>query len=59
VNLKILREAEIELSEAIGRYEGIEPGLGLRLKDEVRRALVWILGLERVMNFESGNHGWL
>jgi hypothetical protein len=42
VNLKILREAEIELSEAIGRYEGIEPGLGLRLKDEVRRALVWI-----------------
>jgi hypothetical protein len=29
---RIVAEAEFELSEAIQYYEGIEPGLGLRLK---------------------------
>ena len=39
---RILAEAEWELGEAIGRYEGIEPGLGVRLKDEARAAIAWI-----------------
>lgn len=42
MNLQILREAEAELNEAIAHYEAIEPGLGLRLKEEARRTLLWI-----------------
>ena len=39
---RIVAEAELELSAAIIRYEEIEPGLGLRLKDEARAAVEWI-----------------
>jgi hypothetical protein len=39
---RMLAEAETELTEAIIRYEEIEPGLGLRLKDEARAAVEWI-----------------
>jgi hypothetical protein len=42
VNLQILHGAEAELNDAVARYEAIEPGLGLRLKAEVRQALHWI-----------------
>src|SRR5258708_1035150 len=39
---RIVAEAEFELGEAISRYEEIEPGLGLRLKEETRAAIAWI-----------------
>lgn len=39
---RIVAEAEFELGAAIGHYEEIEPGLGLRLKDEARAAMAWI-----------------
>jgi toxin ParE1/3/4 len=39
---RIVAEAEFELGEAIARYEEIEAGLGLRLKDETRAAIAWI-----------------
>ena len=39
---RIVAEAEFELGEAIARYEEIEAGLGLRLKDETRTAIAWI-----------------
>lgn len=42
MNLQILPEAEAELQEAVARYEEIEPGLGLRLKEEARKTLFWI-----------------
>lgn len=42
MNLRILQEAEREINEAIGYYEAIEPGLGIRLKEEVCQALLWI-----------------
>ena len=42
MKLEILDEARDELSEAIGYYEEIEPGLGIRLKEEARRVLSWI-----------------
>lgn len=42
MNLQILNEAEEELNEAVAYYEGIEPDLGTRLKEEVRAALQWI-----------------
>jgi len=44
VKLEILQEAEAELKEAVERYEEIEPGLGLRLKEEARETLLWIQG---------------
>jgi hypothetical protein len=42
VNLQILSEAENELEDAVAHYQEIESGLGTRLKDEVRNALLWI-----------------
>jgi toxin ParE1/3/4 len=39
---EILSQAEVELAEAIAYYEEIEPGLGVRLKDETQSALLWI-----------------
>lgn len=42
MKLEILQEAEAELEEAIARYEEIEPGLGIRLKKESRKTLIWI-----------------
>lgn len=42
MKLEILDEAANELNEAIGYYEEIEPGLGIRLKEEARRVLSWI-----------------
>lgn len=42
MKLEILQEAEAELNHAVARYEAIEPGLGLRLKEEARKALFWI-----------------
>jgi len=42
MKVEILQEAEEELNQAIVRYEEIEPGLGIRLKEEARLALRWI-----------------
>ena len=44
MNLHILKEAENELSEAIQYYEDITPGLGVRLKNQVKQKLHWIGG---------------
>jgi hypothetical protein len=42
MKLRILDEASAEFADAIARYESIESGLGVRLKQEVRAALEWI-----------------
>ena len=42
MNLRILDEAAAELADAIDRYEFIESGLGIRLKQEMRAAVAWI-----------------
>jgi len=42
MKLEILEEAEEELNDAIAYYQENEPGLGTRLKEEVRDALQWI-----------------
>jgi len=42
MKLHILHEAEEELSEAIQYYEDITPGLGIRLKNQVRHVIHWI-----------------
>ena len=39
---EILQEAEDELSESIAYYEDVEVGLGERLKEEARAAILWI-----------------
>jgi len=44
MNIEILREAEEELREAIAYYEKVEPGLGIRLKEEARAVI------ERILN---------
>ena len=43
MNLQILEEAEKELDKAVDHHEGIEAGLGLRLKEEARGVIHWIL----------------
>ena len=42
MHTRIVAEAEFELGEAIARYEEIEAGLGIRLKDEARAVISWI-----------------
>lgn len=42
MRLEVLGEAEAELTEGVGHYEEIQPGLGLRFRDEAHQALVWI-----------------
>jgi len=42
VNIVLLDEAQEELVDAITRYEGIEPGLGRKLRDEFSSNLIWI-----------------
>jgi len=42
MTLRILHEAACELDDAIARYESIEAGLGVRLKEEVRTMAAWI-----------------
>jgi hypothetical protein len=42
MRIEILRDAEEELACAIAAYEAVDPGLGLRLKEEVRQAIRWI-----------------
>jgi hypothetical protein len=39
---RILDEATAEFADAIYRYESIESGLGVRLKQEVWSAVAWI-----------------
>ena len=51
MNMRILDEAEAEFADAIARYESIESGLGVRLKEEVKSAIAWISarsGLPRI-----------
>ena len=42
MKVRILDEAAAELADAIDRYESIESGLGVRLKEEVRSAVAWV-----------------
>ena len=51
MKLRILDEAAAELADAIKRYDSIESGLGVRLKEEVRSVANWIAdhpGLPRI-----------
>ena len=51
MKLRVVKEAEAELTEAIASYEATEAGLGIRLKDEARLAIQWIhhnAGLPRI-----------
>lgn len=42
MKLQILDEAAAEFADAIARYESIESGLGVRLKEEVKSVVAWI-----------------
>ncbi len=53
MTLQILDEATAELAEAIGRYESIESGLGIRLKEEVKSVLTWIADQPKLHRIRS------
>jgi plasmid stabilization system protein ParE len=42
MNVSFLEEAASEFADAIGYYDGQEPGLGQRFEDEIDRALTWL-----------------
>jgi plasmid stabilization system protein ParE len=56
MNLRILREAEAELEDAIAHYENIQPGLGVRLKEEARSSLAWIAQNPETPRLRSNGH---
>lgn len=43
MKLQVLQEAEAELEDAVAHYETIQPGMGVRLKREVKATLAWML----------------
>ena len=53
---RILKEAELELDDAISRYESIEPGLGIRLKDEARDLISRIAGNPELPRVRSNDY---
>jgi len=53
---EILWEAEAELSEAVGYYQEIEAGLGLRLKEEARAAILWIENNHELPRFRPSGY---
>ena|SRR2546425_3247962 len=42
MNITFLREAQLEFLDYISYYEGEQPGLGRRFKNEVDRTLLWV-----------------
>jgi toxin ParE1/3/4 len=42
MKIEVLEAAEKELNEAVAYYQEVEPGLGIRLKEEGRGAIQWI-----------------
>ncbi|MFP4030522.1 MAG: type II toxin-antitoxin system RelE/ParE family toxin [Desulfococcaceae bacterium] len=52
----VLGEAFQELAEAIAYYEGREPGLGRKLKEEVDRHVHWIIGNPDVPRTRAGGY---
>ena len=42
MNVRILDEADDELTAAVAYYEDAEAGLGIRLKQEARSLILWI-----------------
>ena len=59
MKIEILHEAEEELSEAVAYYEGIESGLGVRLKEEVRMVIHWIATILKFHAFAQRDTGGL
>jgi hypothetical protein len=56
MNLRILEEASAELADAISRYESIESGLGIRLKEEVKSVVHWIADQPGVPRVRSNGY---
>jgi len=52
----ILQQAFEELNDAVAYYEEQQPGLGLRLKDEVDQYTNWILNNYDVPKIRSGGY---
>jgi hypothetical protein len=51
-----LREAQTEFLNAITYYEGEQPGLGRRFKEEVDRSVVWIASHPEVCRMRDGGY---
>ena len=49
----LLQQAFEELNDAVAYYEEQQPGLGLRLKDEVDQHINWILSNSKVPRVRS------
>ena len=54
MNFEILEAAEDEWNEAVAYYEAIEPGLGIRLKDEVQRVTAGSVKIRRFRAYGPG-----
>ena len=56
MTLRIVHEAAAELADAISRYESIEPGLGIRFKEEVRLTTDWIFKHAALPRIRAGGY---
>ena len=56
MKITFLREAELEFLDAISYYEGQQPKLGRRFKDEVDRSLLWVEARPEVCRLRPGGY---
>jgi hypothetical protein len=56
VIVRIVHEADDELNASIAYYEDIEPGLGIRLKEEARAAIAWIANNPEVPKLRANSY---
>jgi hypothetical protein len=52
----ILQQAFAELSDAVEYYEEHQHGLGLKLKEEIRKSIKWIVGNPSVSRVREGGY---
>ena len=52
----ILQQAFDELTDAVEHYEEEQPGLGLRLKDEIDKHVSWIMDNPIVPSIRKGDY---
>ena len=55
---RVVAEAEAELIAAIIHYEQVEPGLGVRLKNEARAAIEWIESHPTMPRIRPAGYRW-
>jgi plasmid stabilization system protein ParE len=56
MNILVLSHAAAEFEDAVAHYDGKQPGLGQRFRDEVDRRILWIVGHAEIPRLRPGGY---